>query len=420
MGKRKPIKGEYNDFVDSEKLRDNAGVRTTLQGPSTDLETLRKPISPPARQRSPQNAVTAQEQESQSSSGRSNRTEGAKAAGQEKGKNKGKSRGKNSKGGPKKPPLTHFLCLPLVNTESRPLLEVGLQKLGREVEKSGLVPCKAIRPVGTLHLTLGVMSLDDESLEAAGKYLQELDLKALLPETQSEDTETGIQQKLTRLHHWSTEMPKGTAPPDPIGDTKTEVKPYIEVDLKSLVPMQKPRQTSILYAQPVDNTSRLRTFAEALKKEFTEKGFMVNEDRALKLHATIINTIYAKPNGRGPKGANGKGEGKAPTKAEPQTAPPDPSTAETEVPPTITGSGTEGEGKGESKPPVLSEGHGPNAKSWMRFDASELIVQYKDFVWAEGVRVDKVQICKMGAKKILGEGGEVVDERYEVVWEKKI
>jgi activating signal cointegrator complex subunit 1 len=60
----------------------------------------------------------------------------------------------------------------------------------------------------------------------------------------------------------------------------------------------------------------------------------------------------------------------------------------------------------------------------MRFDARSLIEKYKGFIWAEGVRVDRVCICKMGVKKIWSGGiegeGEVVDEQYEVVCEKEI
>lgn len=425
MGKRKPNKGEYNDFVDSEKLRDNAGVRTTLQEPSTDLDSLKRSIPPPARERNLRD-VEAQERGSLPASGSSSKDERAREAGH--GKGRGKGNGRTAKGGPKKPPLTHFLCLPLVNAESRPALETGLEKLGQEVEQSGLVPRKAIRPVGTLHLTLGVMSLDEESLKAAGKYLQDLDLKNLLPEEEGEDKKTTLEHKLESLRHWSTETPKGTMSQDSTDKVDNGGKPYIEVNLKSLVPMQKARQTSILYAHPEDATSRLLPFAESLKKQFTEKGFMVNEDRALKLHATIINTIYAKPKGRSGKGPEGKGKGKyeGSDMPKPQGAPSDASTGVTEVPPstttttTATSSGAEGEGEGDTKPPPRSEGHGPNAKSWMRFDASELIKQYKDFAWARDVRIDRVQICEMGAKKILDERGEVVDERYKVVWEKGI
>jgi activating signal cointegrator complex subunit 1 len=53
-----------------------------------------------------------------------------------------------------------------------------------------------------------------------------------------------------------------------------------------------------------------------------------------------------------------------------------------------------------------------------------LIDRYKDFTWAEGVKIDRVQICKMGAKKIWSGGsegeGEVLDEKYEAVFEKGI
>jgi activating signal cointegrator complex subunit 1 len=56
----------------------------------------------------------------------------------------------------------------------------------------------------------------------------------------------------------------------------------------------------------------------------------------------------------------------------------------------------------------------------LRFDARDLIDKYKDYTWAEDVRIDRVQICKMGARKTLNDDGEVVDEQYEVVAEKGI
>jgi activating signal cointegrator complex subunit 1 len=65
-----------------------------------------------------------------------------------------------------------------------------------------------------------------------------------------------------------------------------------------------------------------------------------------------------------------------------------------------------------------SDGHGPKAKGQRIFDAAKIVEQYKDVVWAKNVRIDRVQICKMGAKKILGDDDEVLDEQYEVVAEK--
>lgn len=256
---------------------------------------------------------------------------------------------------------------------------------------------KAIRPVGTLHLTLGVMSLDDDALSKAGECLSSLELPTILARGMKgrEDVE---------------------------GECGKGYGGGLVIDLKGLVPMQSKQRTSILYAEPVDagsaegKTEQLYAFASSLKSRFEDEGFMVKEDRKLRLHATIINTVYAKPKGGG--GARkGKKSSQAPdvekrgaepveretkdAEAEPSTAPPEPSTSEPHV-------------------PDHSEVHNPNSKSWMRFDATELVEQYKDFTWIERFRIDRVQICKMGAKKMLDEQGEVVDEKYEVVFEKRV
>ena len=78
-------------------------------------------------------------------------------------------------------PPTHFLCLPLITPTSRPQLEQSLAHL-REITKHGdcKIPESAYRPLGVLHLTLGVMSLTPERLESALKLLQDTDLDALL------------------------------------------------------------------------------------------------------------------------------------------------------------------------------------------------------------------------------------------------
>lgn len=51
----------------------------------------------------------------------------------------------------------------------------------------------------------------------------------------------------------------------------------------------------------------------------------------------------------------------------------------------------------------------------LRFNARGLLERFEGFVWAEGLRVDKVAICRMGARKVLDEGGAVVGEEYEEV-----
>lgn len=367
MGKKKQ-NGEYNDFLDGEKLRDNGKIRTSLQTSSTTQD-----ISPPPTR-------------------------------QDRGGSKRHGKGK---GGQKKPPLTHFLCLPLVTDTSRDQLQRALDKLKGDIEENAVVPPKAVRPLGTLHLTLGVMSLDETKLEQAIQYLQELGLHRILRDL----TQRGAAERAAEDGTISENLNAATLP-----DTDG-----LTIDLEALTPMQSPQNTSILYASPVDPTHRLYSFASALRKEFTDRGFMIEDTRQLKLHATIINTIYAKPGGqRGRKSTIKETLKHIEHKVSPHhhSHSPHPNNADNQAVDNASPINSDDEQAQQN------EGHGPNAKSWMRFDATDLITKYKDFKWAEEVRIDRVQICKMGARKVWsggGEGeGEVVDERYEVVAERGI
>lgn len=59
-------------------------------------------------------------------------------------------------------------------------------------------------------------------------------------------------------------------------------------------------------------------------------------------------------------------------------------------------------------------GGGRGGKRWERlvFDATEILERYEDQVWAEDIPLEKVAICRMGAKKVVVDGEE--DEAYEV------
>lgn len=101
-------------------------------------------------------------------------------------------------GQPKRPPLTHFLCLPLVTNTSKPQLEASLSHFEESLSttfedglnapwafgqapRRPLIPPKAIRPVGTIHFTLGVMSLEtDERVQQVVEFLNKLDLKSMV------------------------------------------------------------------------------------------------------------------------------------------------------------------------------------------------------------------------------------------------
>jgi activating signal cointegrator complex subunit 1 len=375
MGKKK-TKGGYNDFTEDTRYSNtnNNEIRTSLQSTST----LTRNISPPApskpQTQRPNNA--------------------------------------HNKGKPKKPPLTHFLCLPLITSTNRSHISAALDKLRKDVASYTPVPPKAVRPVGTLHLTLGVMSLSSSQLSDATQHLRELDIGQLLRSiTTQAVAPKACDTPMVSEGFGAVENP-GVNPMGAAGDGSPE---SLVVKLQGLVPMQRPRQTSILYAEPRDESGRLGRFAESVRSVFEERAWVVKDERGLRLHATVLNTIYAKPKGRG----RGKGKEKVNSKAA-VTGDVEGKEGEVDGDGGQEQQGTDGEAEKEERK-EKRDGHGPDAKSWMRFDASSLIEMYEDFIWAEDVRIDRVQICKMGAKKILNEEtGEVVDEEYEVVAEKRL
>jgi activating signal cointegrator complex subunit 1 len=128
--------------------------------------------------------------------------------------------------------------------------------------------------------------------------------------------------------------------------------------------MQSPAKSSVLYAPPADKDGILYSFCEKVRRAFLDAEIMAEEGRPLLLHATVLNTIYVK-GGRASRGG---------------------------------GSGRRGR-------------HGAGS-SRLVIDATEILDRYEDFVWMEDLVVEKIAICRMGAKKV--EDGDEGDEAYEV------
>lgn len=260
---------------------------------------------------------------------------------------------------PPKPPLTHFLCLPLVTPSSRPQLLASLQHFTADVtnpesEGSISIPTKAVRPIGTLHLTLGVMSLQSlERVAAASRFLRSLDVREML-------------RGATKLCDIGPVNMQAAEGPKVLPETNKESQagsledvPPLAITLSGLHPMHTPSSTSILYASPLDDTSRLYPFALALQQAFTNAELLLHDDRDLRLHATIVNTIYTK----------------------------------------------------DKKARTQGGGHGKNSRGSRKFDAQEVIAKYEDFEWAKDVHIERLSVCEMGAEKIV-EDGKVVNEEY--------
>ncbi|OTB04148.1 hypothetical protein M426DRAFT_11774 [Hypoxylon sp. CI-4A] len=234
---------------------------------------------------------------------------------------------------PPRPSPTHFLCLPLITAASRRQLSASLSAFSADVTSpdSFAIPEQAVRPLGTLHLTIGVMSFPkDEGLDKAVALLKTLVPRKIMAGVRLAEADSAQTSK----------EPSGPLPP------------LLSVTLKGLHSMQpSASKASVLYAPPIDIEGTLQRFCENLRSAFQEAGLMAEENRPLLLHATIMNTIYVK--GRDRKG-----------------------------------------GKRHEK---------------LTIDARGILDRYDNYVWMENAPVEKIAICKMGAKR-QDDG----DEAYEV------
>jgi activating signal cointegrator complex subunit 1 len=267
---------------------------------------------------------------------------------------------------PHSPPIrpTHFLCLPLATSASRAELETSLSLFlahiaGPTPQTPAGIPAQVVRPPGTIHLTLGVMSLlTQDRIDGALSLLQTLDLTAMLadsrPAAVSNVVGPGIAVRGQKEdEHGNKQMVSSVATPGapkPVG---------LRITLRGLVSMHDPVQTSILYAPPVDEDGSLYVFCNRLRSVFLDTGFLIPETRPLLLHASIVNTIYAQGGQRG-----GGRHGRKRTK--------------------------------------------------MVIDARGLLETYKEKTWVNA-RLEKVAICRMGAQKIRDvHGRETGDEAYVI------
>ncbi|KAL8933406.1 MAG: hypothetical protein Q9216_006379 [Gyalolechia sp. 2 TL-2023] len=328
---------------------------------------------------------------------------------------------------PKKPPLTHFVCLPLTSN-SAAQWEESLQRFKaytQSLQTHNLlppsnsatvtpIPVKAIRPLGTLHLTLGVMSLTEpERVEGATTLLKSLDVASML-------TAAGTEALRSETEQYNPSLSDPKIAPDQMNQTPGP----LALSFTGLKSMHSPKSTSFLYTPPTDRTDRLYPFCHAIKDRFVQGGFMIEEKRDLKLHATVLNTIYAgkvyprrpKDNHLGSTGAEESQRMEAVDKNEESDrsdrehqdgGQPDDGLEEQKVP-------AEDHEHTESKanPPHGKGKKGKIRKEVVKFNAKELLAQHADFEWARNVRIEKLAICEMGAKKIMDEAGEVVGEEY--------
>lgn len=269
----------------------------------------------------------------------------------------------------RKPVLTHFLCLPLVTAASRPQWQASLQKLDSDVASSPSLQnlrFGACRPLGTLHLTFGLLSLETEERKRAACDLLRSSrvLNVVYGKIDSSRSASVTSSSIQPSNPTSTKPSEVSVIKQQTLDPEPQGSPFY-ITLSGLHSMGSPSSTTVLYAAPEGTASRLHNLCTAIRELFKSANLLVHEDRPLLLHATIINTIYNQPQGHSDQ-------------------------------------------KGDAQ--VQGSHRRPNRRP-KRIDATELVEKYAGFEWAKEIRVEKVSICKMGAQKIV-EDGVVVDSEY--------
>lgn len=194
-----------------------------------------------------------------------------------------------------KPPLTHFLAMPLGH---HPELRARVSAFTRALLASepavpGLDESIVVAP-RRLHITLGVMSLSSSAPSGSAP-----------PGSAQEDAQPTLAAARTLLHALQPRVQallRGTS-----GSAEASAGP-LRVALQHVDIMRPdggdPARAHVLWAGPrpdSEDARRLKRVAEFVNAEFRKAGLVVDERRPLKLHCTILNTVYRRPMPKGPR-----------------------------------------------------------------------------------------------------------------------
>lgn len=367
---------------------------------------------------------------------------------------------------PPRPTPTHFLCIPLVTASSRPQLTRSLAAFREEVTAPNPssaygalpVPDEAIRPVGTIHLTLGVMSFMEPKVHKKGAARHQHHGGAERNEREDGRAAASESRERSRSGSRSGSEEKGGSLD---GLRKLEEAKALLRSLKLREIWQEVLRQSQTQATAVPEQSR-----DSL--DSTDGGAPIvaigtTEEKGEGVEAgpgTVVRDVQPRSQpGTGGEDLKitlrGLHSMQSPSKATVLYAPPvdplghlqrfcekvkdafvqkglmmeeggRPLLLHATVVNTIyvkgrnsqqqAGGKAAGGGGGGGGGKKGHHGHrgGGNRRERLTIDAREILERYEDYTWMEDVKVETVAICRMGAKKELGVGGVVVDEAYEV------
>lgn len=242
--------------------------------------------------------------------------------------------------------LTHYLCLPVLTEESRSLFRASFTHLLNH-PSSAAIPPGAFRPPGTLHLKVGTLRLETSQRTAAAiELLRNLQVDEILKECPVSPVSEEYRSQTVPSFAGSMTSRAKTIPLS-ITLSRLFCKPGLEAATLTL---------SVVASDP---TRRLGLLLKSIRHTFTQAGLLdypgpgyFNPDE----HPIRVMNLRSK----GPIVRHGK------------------------------------------KPTKLK------TKTPSKIDARPLLEQFKDEVWVEGARLEKLSLCKLGlATEIMRAGGNL-------------
>ncbi len=204
--------------------------------------------------------------------------------------------------------------------------------------------------------------LSPDRVEAASKFLRELDVNAMLNAIDSPSRQ-GVYQ-LGKLVSEQASLSRRSSP----GSIYISEFSSLQVTISSLVlPRNRDPSMGALWLNAIshDSTSRIQPFAQTLFQSFTAAGFLVAGQGPPTLSLCIIDMLRVK----------------------------------TQI--TYRNS-------------LASQALGYDPKFSRRLDARKLIEKYKDYEWAADIRLEKLSICERGHEDI-NQGDGRVGRRYREI-----
>ena len=262
--------------------------------------------------------------------------------------------------------LTHFICIPLTTSSSRPLLQRSLGVL-RESPASASVPSEAFLPLGMLQLSLKIpMSLSTPSRFAdAKKLLESLDLNSLTRELLKPSHR---ERSISEQH---LELEKSLSLPPEVDSTQSLP---LHVTLSSLVAspsITADNRVFSLVAQCHDPTYGFRHLCNNLAIIFAAAGLFKQSTLSSSIRTDLKENKVR--------------------------------------PPAVTLI------KARTRGIVPSRTHPGYFKTYkLGIDPRDLTRTFKDFVWAENIRLERLSICPLGLHKQLQRGLDELPEACSV------